>query len=247
MAIMVPGPLVSAVSGRVGGVTFAVGRGGHTIKRTGIVMARRSAAALAVKARVARLGLAWAALTSDQRKAWNAFGARIPSTSRLGVRRQMTGYQTFAWCNWGFTAGTGGVEAYFLEDPPPTLRWGYTSFEMLKGEPVDDWIVEGVMEGFEATAASFAVGLVKGGYCRQHVVIANGFFNSIGFLDLYPGAQAFFGEWPAGVGVEWEYRTWSAQGIPSPPFRWRTEWQANGAIRWRDGSEIFSNTFPPIG
>ena len=95
MAIYSPGPAVGSISGNLGGVSFANPRGSPVIRK-----ARRPSPANAPAQRTAQTRLlivknAWLGLSADNQKAWRTYATNTPSSNRLGVSRQITGFQIF--------------------------------------------------------------------------------------------------------------------------------------------------------
>ena len=95
MAIFIPSALVSAVSGKVGGVTFVSSGKGKVIKSCGQNVRAFSRLQLARQARLAWAKGQWAGLTAAQQSAWNAAAALVVKTNALGEVVKLTGYQAY--------------------------------------------------------------------------------------------------------------------------------------------------------
>lgn len=99
MAIYRPGSIVGAVSGDVGGVSFANPSGSSVLRKK----RRRTAAPSPTKARnQAYFQLyvkEWQAMSDAQRTTWRAFAANITRPNRLGVQRSISGFQEFMRVN----------------------------------------------------------------------------------------------------------------------------------------------------
>lgn len=95
MAIYAPGPLIGAISGNLGGVSFANPSGSKVIRRP-----RRSSVILTEEqvqqqSYVALFARSWASLEEDERAAWRTWAANRPKPNRIGVQRAQSGYQAF--------------------------------------------------------------------------------------------------------------------------------------------------------
>ena len=117
MAIVKFGAVVGGISGRVGGVVFAGGRSGAVLKAAG-----RRVGGDTQRARLAQsvpdgVATAWNALTDQQRGAWRTAAASVTRTNRLGMGRQISGWQLY----WSVCATRYGASppAAFL--PPASL------------------------------------------------------------------------------------------------------------------------------
>lgn len=95
MAIMRASPIIGAVSGRLGGTIAAQTKQGQVLKHRPAKINRRTAEALASRARFADQARAWQALTDAQRVEWNNFARQKPKANRLGQGRLLTGFQWF--------------------------------------------------------------------------------------------------------------------------------------------------------
>lgn len=95
MAIITPGPLVQAVSGRLGSLCFS--RTGSTpiVRTQPVVRRHNSARALAAKATFGRARAAWASLTDAQRLAWAKAAPQFQTVNRLGQARAIAGFNLF--------------------------------------------------------------------------------------------------------------------------------------------------------
>lgn len=95
MAIVKPSPLVGAIAGPVGGVTFvSSGRGMH-VRGLANTVHRLSAGQGEARGVLSRATLAWRGLTDVQRSAWRAGASAIVERNALGVSRALTGFEFF--------------------------------------------------------------------------------------------------------------------------------------------------------
>ncbi len=101
--IYTPGPLVSALSGSVGGQTFSHNRGGQYVRRRAIPITSTTPEALAAKARLATQSSAWQGLTDGERTAWAFWASANPSINALGNSIILTGQQAFVGINTRLT------------------------------------------------------------------------------------------------------------------------------------------------
>jgi hypothetical protein len=90
-----PGPMVSAVSGSVGGQTFSRNRGGQYVRARAIPITSTTTYALAAKARLSTASSAWQGLTAGERQAWAQWANANPVVNTLGNSITLTGQQGF--------------------------------------------------------------------------------------------------------------------------------------------------------
>lgn len=109
-----PGPIVSALSGSIGGTTLSHNRGGQYARRRAIPVTSYSVFALAAKARLATASSAWQALTDGQRNAWLFWAVANPTTDALGQSINLTGQNAFVG-NHILMLAAGQTP---LDDPP---------------------------------------------------------------------------------------------------------------------------------
>lgn len=117
MAIVRMGAVVGGISGRVGGVVFASGRSGAVVKTAARRVGGDTVRARSVQSVPSAVAGAWAALTDAQRAAWRTAAASVTRTNRLGLGRQLSGWQLY----WSVVATRYGSSppAAFL--PPANL------------------------------------------------------------------------------------------------------------------------------
>lgn len=134
MAIYTPGPVVGAISGNLGGVSFVNGKGSKVIRharRAGRQANAQTALASSLTARFAR---AWSGLTDLHRASWNTYAANRTHSNRLGVDRPLSGYQE--WMKRGLQVTRN---APFLDPNPPAD---------ITSPGLFDWILSaGVVDG----------------------------------------------------------------------------------------------------
>ena len=99
MALILPGPAVGRISGRVGGSVFSHNKGGPYIRNATKPTTVTSDAALTQKAIVGNLSQTWQTLTAAQRLAWSDWAAENPITNRLGMSIHRTGHQAYIGLN----------------------------------------------------------------------------------------------------------------------------------------------------
>lgn len=108
MAIFKAGPAIGAISGNVGGTNFANTRNGPVVRK-----ARSSSSNKAITQGNAQVNLRtqiarWNALSTASRTQWNNYAKSHPISNRIGVQRQLSGYQMFLKHNLHFE----------VDDPP---------------------------------------------------------------------------------------------------------------------------------
>lgn len=117
MANYRPGPLVSGISGSVGGITFTTGGRTSKIGERAQLTNRLTVAQETARARMAYVRHAWSTLTAAQRQAWNNAAALVRETNSLGVERSMRGVDAFTRANmYGRMRG-----AALISTPPARL------------------------------------------------------------------------------------------------------------------------------
>lgn len=107
MAIFRPGPIISAVSGNLGGLNFAYSRNSSYIRKALRRTNKHTLRQTGNRALFTYLIRAWADLTNAQRIAWNAAAVTTVFHSRLGIHRNISGFQFFTKYNLPIFASTG--------------------------------------------------------------------------------------------------------------------------------------------
>lgn len=95
MAIFRPGAIVGGVSGAVGGAEFLSGRGGAIIRKRQAKRSQKTLAMTNQQAVYQRAVGAWRALSDDNRTLWIQLAKQITTANRLGLHRNLTGFQSF--------------------------------------------------------------------------------------------------------------------------------------------------------
>lgn len=96
MAIFRAGGVVGSVSGKVGGFVYVNGRNGPVVRRAPVRVPSQSEAAIAARGMPGRVAAAWNALTDSQRQSWRTAAAQLKFPNRLGVLRQLSGFQLYS-------------------------------------------------------------------------------------------------------------------------------------------------------
>jgi len=99
MALLVPGAVVSVLSGKIGGTVFARNRGGAYARSYAIPTRVTSDSAQTVKAAFAAASQAYANLTTAQIAAWDQYGQENPVSNRIGQLITLKGQSWFVGCN----------------------------------------------------------------------------------------------------------------------------------------------------
>ena len=99
MALVKPGPLVTAISGTVGGVTFAQGRRSTIARPNPPPLPNASTKQRKRQAEAYNVVREWQNLTDAQRAAWTAAGASLTVSNRIGTRAPLSGYNYFRRLN----------------------------------------------------------------------------------------------------------------------------------------------------
>lgn len=99
MALLVPGPLVSVLSGKVGGTVFARNRGGAYARSYAIPTRVTTELAMLIKAAFTAASRGYANLTAAQIAAWDQYGAENPVSNRIGQLITLKGQSWYVGCN----------------------------------------------------------------------------------------------------------------------------------------------------
>ena len=99
MALLVPGAVVSVLSGKIGGTVFARNRGGAYARSYAIPTRVTSDHAQQIKAAFAAASQAYANLTTAQIAAWDQYGQENPVSNRIGQLITLKGQSWFVGCN----------------------------------------------------------------------------------------------------------------------------------------------------
>jgi hypothetical protein len=99
MALLVPGAVVSVLSGKLGGTVFARNRGGAYARSYAIPTRVTSDSAQQVKAAFTAASRGYANLSSEQIAAWDQYGAENPVSNRIGQLITLKGQSWYVGCN----------------------------------------------------------------------------------------------------------------------------------------------------
>lgn len=120
MAKISPGPMAAAISGSMGGTTFAHNKGGPYIRARAIPTNPASAKQLNARARLSTYSQLWQTLTSAQRQAWQEWARQNPVVNTLGHVVQLSGQQAYIQLNTriALAAGTAISTPPIIPAPP---------------------------------------------------------------------------------------------------------------------------------
>ena len=99
MALMVPGPAASVLSGKLGGVVFSRNKGGAYARSYAIPTVVTSDRALLVKFTLAYVSQSWSALSAANRLAWDQYALARPTSNRIGQQILLSGQAWHNACN----------------------------------------------------------------------------------------------------------------------------------------------------
>jgi len=122
MAISVPGPLVGAVSGKLGSITFVATAKGNVIRDSGRNPFVGSIRQLSQQSKMLSAQLRWQTLSNAQRLQWDTAAPSIAHRDRFGRQNNMSGFQLYCAVN--------GISKLFdttFHDTPPTTFHRYTT------------------------------------------------------------------------------------------------------------------------
>jgi len=93
-------PVYSKVSGSIAGLTYSHNKGGMYVRARSMPTDPQSALQVAMRTAMATLSAYWNdTLTSTHRNAWNAYGANVAMTNKLGETIYLSGLQQFIRTN----------------------------------------------------------------------------------------------------------------------------------------------------
>ena len=95
MALFRPGPLAQTVSGAIGGVVFAQGKGGSYVKTRGSKTNQRSTVQGQNRGRFLEIVRAWDLMLPAKQQLWAALGVRTYRVDRVGVQKPWGGRALF--------------------------------------------------------------------------------------------------------------------------------------------------------
>jgi hypothetical protein len=99
MALIKTGGGIAEIRGSIGGTVFSRGRYGAIARNRSIPVQPNSIRQVDQRSLFASVVAAWAALTANQRSAWNALGAALAMVNRLGETMYLSGQNHFIRAN----------------------------------------------------------------------------------------------------------------------------------------------------
>ena len=120
MAIIKTGAIIGAISGKLGGVTFANTPAGLVAKQSQTRQPAPTRYTYRANAIRKMAATAWAAKSTSDQLAWNRAAMRFATSNRLGISRLYSGVQMFTHWYMAMFRAYGAVSA----PPPPTERAG---------------------------------------------------------------------------------------------------------------------------
>ena len=109
--------VVTEISGKVGGQSYSRNGGGAYVRNISKPLNGQTSAQVVVRSSLATLSRGWAALTAEQRAAWNSFGTNQIKTNRIGHKSPQTGFNAYVQYNQVLSnAGVASISA-----PPSTV------------------------------------------------------------------------------------------------------------------------------
>lgn len=148
MAIFKASPIIGGISGSIQGITFANPRGSPVLRKRQLSRKSLSPSQLSQRASFQASVAAWATFSDAQRAAWRAAASQITLTNRLGLSRNLSGFQYYLWKRSGSQTRTGAG-----------ADWPSTNTAMPLGQVFDiesDLSVPLVKASFPAVVEPFA-------------------------------------------------------------------------------------------
>jgi len=94
-----PGPIMTAMSGSIGGTTYSHNKGGQYMRARSMPTLVTSSAAMNAKSYLATASTAWQALTAAQRLSWTRWAQSTPVADKLRQSLILSGHQAFVKLN----------------------------------------------------------------------------------------------------------------------------------------------------
>lgn len=95
MAIMSPGPLAGAISGDVGGICFSNPAGSMVVRKKRRQNSLSSRTNSLNQSNMMIITNGWRSLSEENKKTWRNEAQNLTFSNRLGISRQLSGYQYF--------------------------------------------------------------------------------------------------------------------------------------------------------
>lgn len=120
MAICIPGPLVTAISGDVGGATFAQTRHGQIVRKRAVKLKKQTSATAIRRARFQSFHRQWDDLSDTKRLSWNAAAKHYSTTNTFGTKRTLSGFLLFmrVCLDMPLDSPTAPIDVPFLQAYP---------------------------------------------------------------------------------------------------------------------------------
>ncbi len=163
MAIYTPGPLIGAMSGKIGGMVAVQARGARVLRRPPTRTPRRTAFKATSDALFANIRAGWHDLTDDERSAFVTAARDFPNTNRLGETRPLSGFQLFIKINMELRLEPGS----FITDAPTDGVGGPPLSVTADLQEVGDFDIGAQPPFGFGTAQFFVYGWI---YCTDHAV-----------------------------------------------------------------------------
>ncbi len=206
MAIFIPGAIIGAISGNLGGINFVQGRRGPFIRKRAFGVAKQSQAQVQRRANFLHFITEWAALDAEQKLTWKKAAQLLPFPRRLGIAHPLSGFGFFMSHNLSLGLG------FIPFTAPPVLLTRTTMPRNLAlvasaaGTLVLDW---------DQDDTPFGANLFIFGQ-RSLTTSPNFFFNSYKLLKLEPDITGhnsvdITSEWDALLGHPLESETISVR------------------------------------
>lgn len=136
---LVSSSLLTDISGSIGGTTYARSRGGLYARNRTVPINPQTAAQGVVRSMFGSLSMAYNALSSAQKAAWEAFGQSIQFINRLGQAFNPSGRSAYMQLNQNLQL----VGSAAIDDPPATtiapvldIAWLEFAAEVSVAEPL---------------------------------------------------------------------------------------------------------------
>lgn len=99
MAKFLPGPIIGAISGSIGGSTYSKNRYGLYVRNRSIPVNPGTKYQLSQRGAIAAISQSWQYLSPDEQQAWRTWAQNNPVTDALGSAQVLTGHAAYVRIN----------------------------------------------------------------------------------------------------------------------------------------------------
>ena len=210
MALFVPGPLVSVISGRVGGSVFFRGVGGPAIRSYAVPVNTVSSYKTFIQGITTTLSQAYGALSAGNKTAWSTWAATHPQSNRIGQQITLQANAAFMKLNHIILElGAPQIDVPPI-DTPPTVVSGQAIVAAETGQSVSVSWTSGAVGANEHVIVWIALldSLGVTNYSNRLRLVQYGGGAGVTPADVAAEVIARFGTLIAGQAIKCEIEVW---------------------------------------